>query len=84
MASMSKRQRVPVSERALTQRINRHLVHDDKALVKSRQGSAARREGYGEWYTIDTRRNQADRGDIDLEKFARELGVLRPWEYLES
>ena len=75
-----KEKRIPVSERALIQRINRVLIKRDEYLCVARGGRVL--QEYGHYYTVDLRRNQAVQGDVDLEPFGRELGCLKEWEYL--
>jgi|GEM_PF-3128427 hypothetical protein len=74
---------VPVSERALAQRINRTLKHE--RLVKLR-GRAAVKLGT---YVIVRSDGKAGQGGVqrrisNLEAFARELGVLAAYEELSE
>ena len=69
---------VPVSHAALIARINRRLIHDDKRLYKSRSEMA--RADLGEWYIVNVNRNLVVAKDVDPEEFAREIGVLTPYE----
>ncbi len=64
--------RVPVSKRALLARLNRQL---DKCVVKVARGRA--REIFGDYYIID---KDGQPSAINLEQFAREAGVLKPYE----
>jgi hypothetical protein len=72
---------VPVSMRALVQRINRQLKKDNEQLRKARG-----RDQYniGDWFTLDLYHNAVARTYLDPEKLGRELGVLRPWECVED
>jgi hypothetical protein len=72
-------QKVPVSERALPQRINRKL--DKDFVVKKTRGASLQAE-LGDYYCIDLNRNQIVAKDCDLERLGRERGVLNPWEEL--
>ncbi len=72
------RMKVPVSMRALIQRINRKLKPELEAL-KITRGNQWRPE-LGDYYVVDLNRNSIIRKDVDPEKIARELGVLRDWE----
>ncbi len=72
-----KKQTVPVSERALVQRINRKLA--GKQLVKTR-GIWALPE-LGRYYTVSDRNTIVDT-HVALEGFGRKLHVLQPWESL--
>src|SRR4051812_34734499 len=71
---------VPVSRRALTQRIDRVLAPAGRKLVKSR-GERARID-VGEYYVLDTNANTIVWKQFDLEAYARSLGALHPWERL--
>ncbi len=68
---------VPITTRALVQRINRALTKDGK-MLKAARGRA--KEAYGAYFIVDTRKNQATDGDIDIEKLGRKLGVLKDFE----
>jgi hypothetical protein len=71
---------VPVTERALIQRINRALRQDDQILRQAR-GEHARRE-LGNFYIVDVGRNFLAAQHVDLEALARELGVLKAYEHI--
>jgi hypothetical protein len=76
--------KVPVSERALIQRVNRALKKDLRA-VKIPRGLRMRQEA-GAYYLLDLNRNwivKTYRRGLRLESLARELGVLEAWETLE-
>ncbi|MGD0115622.1 MAG: hypothetical protein ABSC13_06425 [Dehalococcoidia bacterium] len=70
---------VPVSRRALVQRINRKLALNGEALRKGR-GRWADEMGY---YIIDVNGNLLVAKDCDLVALGRELGVLRGWESVD-
>lgn len=70
--------KVTVSLRATIQRINRKLKPDLQS-VKTARGERLRQE-VGDYYIIDYDRNYVADKDIDPEAYARELGVLQPWE----
>ena len=74
-----KARRVPVSERALVQRINRKLTKDDEQLHATRPGTRAKFD-LGRYYVRDFRRPNIVRMHVDIEDLARELEVLQPWE----
>jgi hypothetical protein len=77
-------QKVPVTMRALVQRINRRLVKKDKRgdkLLACRDNSPAIHE-LGAYYSINVGRNEISDTHVDPEKLGRELGVLQPWEKL--
>lgn len=76
---MPKRKRVPVTMRALIQRINR--VKDTWDVLKKRRGEAGRAD-LGDYYVIDVNRNAIVNTHVDPEQLGRKLGVLREWEEL--
>jgi hypothetical protein len=76
MAIMAKRTGYPVNERALLVRINRRLASEGQQLHSAPRGVA--REELGRFYLVGD--DKVLRRDLDLEAFAREIGVLKPWE----
>ena len=74
------KQRVPVSARAILQRINRKLKPDWKQL-KTGRGLLLERT-VGRYYVI--RRNCVTQQYVDVEDLARELKVLQSWEELRA
>ncbi len=72
--------RVPVSARALLQRINRRLVKDD-GMVKATRGNRWRHE-LGDFYTVDIKRNAIIEKDVDLEALGRKMKALQRYERL--
>lgn len=76
-----KKRTVPVTARAMTQRINRALAPNEQ--LKATRGARAQTE-LGAYYIVDVRRNAITRSRIDLEELAKELGVLQPYERLEG
>lgn len=79
---MSKKEKVPVSERALVQRINRKLKASGQQL-KAARGERAEAE-VGEYYVIDTHRNILILKHVNLAALGVELGALADWERLEG
>jgi hypothetical protein len=73
---------VPVSERALIQRINRRLKQDGEQLRSARSEQAA--SSVGRYYIVDTTRNFIAYQRVELEELGRKLGVLQPWEALQE
>jgi hypothetical protein len=69
---------VPVSLRALLQRINRKLAAQEECL-KATRGERGRHD-LGDYYIVDVRRNFVVATHQDPETLGRELGALRPWE----
>src|SRR5262245_14546898 len=69
--------KMPVTARALQQRINRKLA------ARSRQLRAAvgrERDHLGDWFVVDTKANAVREHDVDVAALARRLGVVREWE----
>jgi hypothetical protein len=71
---------IPVTKRALLQRINRKLKASGQHVLATR-GTAARRE-VGEFYQVNVDRNSHVASHVNLERLGRELEVLAPWERL--
>ena len=76
------KQKVPVSMRAVIQRINRKLADDDEVL-KTTRGERARFD-LGDYYILDQRRNFIAAKYVDPEELARKIGVLAEWEEVAS
>jgi hypothetical protein len=74
--------RVPVSERALVQRINRKLAKDDQILKKAR--SERVRQDMGDYYVVTFPVGGAWPTHVDVEEMGRELDVLKPWEEIAA
>ncbi|CRI63748.1 conserved hypothetical protein [Thiocapsa sp. KS1] len=72
----------PVSERALFARLSRRLAKDGDILKKCRFDSRWYGD-FGNYYIVDSR-NAISATHVDLEGWAREMGVLQPWERLED
>ena len=72
---------IPLTQRALYQRLSRALARDGKRLKKTRAAPA--RSRLGDFFIVN------DNGGIvahhvDLRQLARELDVLRPYETTEN
>lgn len=80
VARKQKDRTVPVTMRALLQRINRALALDAEVL-KTARGQRAEME-LGQFYTIDQRRNVIVDKDVDPEALARKLGALKEYEHV--
>ena len=76
MAEQATDDRVPVSRRALIQRINRKLP--DHETLKTTRGRCGTK--LGRHYIIDKSNNPITCQFVYLEKLRRELGVLREYE----
>jgi hypothetical protein len=78
------RKTIPVSERAIIQRINRKFVAEDgrpaRELKKTRGARAI--FDIGDFYVVNTQLNIVADDHVDLEDLARELGVLAEWEHV--
>jgi hypothetical protein len=70
--------KLPVSTRALVQRLNRKL-HDDELEVRKTRGGRARLE-LGEFYLLNWRLPNIVQSHVDLEELGRKEGVLAVWE----
>jgi hypothetical protein len=79
---MTKGGKASITWRALIQRINRKLAHDDKRVVARRAGTDRRGGPEFSYLLIEGQRVVEE--DVDLPKLARTLGILRPWEQLGS
>jgi hypothetical protein len=72
---------LPVTVAAVMKRVNRLLAREyGRKLIKNRGYRYADR--LPEWVEIDFSANFIVGGTDDLEGYARELGVLREWEYM--
>jgi hypothetical protein len=77
--------RIPVPKRTLVVRVRRKLRSQDEGMIAL---YAARDQntslGVRDFYLVDARINGVVCPRIDLESYARELGVLKPHEYLQD
>jgi hypothetical protein len=76
------RTQVPITMRALVQRMNRRLGQSGQVLRPAR--SEGIQVQLGNWYVIDTRQNTVVQQHVDPIAFARELGVLHGWETVKE
>jgi hypothetical protein len=74
--------KVNVSNRALEGRVNRALKKDGETLKKCRQDSRWFSD-LGEYYAVNIELNSVSAKHVDLEVWAKELGVLKDYEKLE-
>lgn len=86
-----KGQKVPLTERALVQRINRKLAHEGEVLKKCRCAVCGNRiDGsahcnLGPYFIVDLSTNAVTNKEMDdLESLGNELKVIQPWEKLEA
>lgn len=78
-----KTDRVPVTQRALVQRINRALARVGRfgRVMKKTRGVQAHLD-LGDYYVLDVERNLVVDKYVDAEALGRELGVLHDFERL--
>lgn len=74
------KQRVPITEKALYQRINRKLRADGEVLKRARGRVETT---LGDYYVVDVERNFVTQHHVDLAELGRELGVMAEWESLQ-
>ncbi len=79
---MAKVKTIPITMRALLQRINRCLDKEDRQLKKA--VGARLQQDVGEYYIVDRRLNAVLRYDVDPVEMGRELKVLEAWERVAS
>jgi len=76
--------KIPVSERATIQRLNRYLKRHNQKLFRARfwrEGEKRYRNfELGRYYVIDLAQNCLVQSHVDLEAEAYRAGVLRSWE----
>jgi hypothetical protein len=82
MVKAKKQTKVPVSERALVQRLNRSLAADGMQLKKTVGARAF--ASLGDYYVIDIARNFVVEKELDIEALGRKRKVLAEWELLEE
>jgi hypothetical protein len=70
---------VPVTERALLQRINRKLGKELES-VRATRNIPLHDPSFGKYMRVDVNRNLIIDRDVDLSDLGRELKVLAPWE----
>jgi hypothetical protein len=75
--------KIPVAERALMARVNRALAKKNQAMQRCRQESRSF-HNLGRYYIIDFSRNCLLHSDVDIEAFARQMGILRAYEVLDD
>jgi hypothetical protein len=73
---------VPITTRALLQRINRVLAKNNRTLRATR--GAQMRSDAGDFFVLDLSRNEILTKDVDPQVLGRELGVLKEYEYLSQ
>lgn len=83
---MTKQQmKVPVTTRAVVQRINRKLAGEGRLGRKLKATRGGRwRSTVGDFYVLDIDRNLVVEQHVNPEALARKLGVLEPWEQVHD
>ena len=74
--------KVPVTQRALFQRINRALEKEGQ-IQKTTRGDKWR-SSLGDHYVVDLNRNLIVSTHVDLEELGREIKALAPYESMEG
>jgi hypothetical protein len=77
---MAKQTAVPVTMRALVQRINRKLAKEGEKLKASRGGRDV--AAVGDYYLVDLEANAVCGTFVDPEVLGRKIGVLAQWEHV--
>lgn len=80
IVGMTTKPRVPITEKALYQRINRKLRSQGKVLKRAR---GRVEKTLGQYYVVNVERNFVAQQDVDIVELARELGVMAAWESLQ-
>ena len=70
--------RIPITRRALIQRIDRKLQGQGQRLRSHGRMNARDRRYFGDYVVVNDR--GVVRSRVNLEALGRELEVLRPWE----
>lgn len=79
---MKKQSKVPVSRRAVEQRINRALATDGEKLLRTRSNRMF--PTLGNYYIVNVEKNFIREHHVQLNKLAGKLKVLKGYEYLET
>ena len=78
---MAEKTLVPITEKALYQRINRKL-HSRGEVLKRARGNVWLT--LGEYFVVDVQSNAVVSHHVDIEDHAREIGALAAWECLSK
>jgi hypothetical protein len=78
---MTKLTKVPLTARAVLQRINRKLGEQQRQL---RAAQGKERDSLGDYYVVDLKNERVRDHDVDLEALARRMGCMREWEELRK
>ncbi|MEP7366188.1 MAG: hypothetical protein ABI972_23265 [Acidobacteriota bacterium] len=75
--------KVPITHRALIQRINRKLAQDGMILKTARLYSTGHENtNLGRYYIVDRTKNTLAFSHCDLDYWGKRVGVLAEWEKL--
>ena len=80
---------MPVAERALLARVNRAIASRGERIIRTKpiRGRLVRGKpvypDVGRFYHVSTKERAILARDVDLAAFARDLGLLQPWEAFE-
>ena len=84
MKTANNKKRIPITERAVIQRINRAYIKLDgdkgRKLIKTRGEQA--KVDLGDYFVLHRQLNAVMDKDVDPESLARELEALADYEYL--
>jgi hypothetical protein len=69
---------VEISRRALLLRLDRFLRQEGRRIRVDRKGQGIR------YLLVDIEANNLVAVDLDIEAYARERGLMEPWERLED
>jgi hypothetical protein len=79
---MATKQKVPISMRALIQRINRKLRHNGEVSKVARGSQAESEADVGRYFIVNIERNLLVNDHCDPEAIGREIGVMAEHERL--
>ncbi len=74
--------KVMVSRRALEARVRRSMLRDEGWILRKARSEAARFE-CGDYFAVDGQYNVIVAKDLQLDDYAAEHGLLKPYEALE-
>lgn len=78
---MTEKQKILLTERALTSRLSRKLKEQGILLKKCKENNKFFSD-LGKYYTVNTRTNSIEAMDINLVEWARNYQVIKEWEDL--
>ncbi len=72
--------RIAIDKRALIDRVNRRLKKNNQRLYRAKGANMLK--DLGACYIVDLSKEHVAQRHVKLEKFAREIGALKPYEYI--